>query len=119
MWLKRLFCHKHRTQGWELHVVIITLPVDVSIKKYPASIQKMFNRNCPNYLRNFIFQLKLPYYLCSVSLQNTPAYITQSHTSGISITACVQILHIQTMCIHLLFCITSLYEIQNLIPNHK
>lgn len=59
--------------------------------------KKMVNRNRPSHLRNFTFQTKLPHNSCRVSLQNTPVLcnITQLHTSGISITASVQVLYTQ------------------------
>lgn len=53
---KVAFCDKHRAQGWELCIAILSLPVDVPIKKHPASIQKMVNGNCPNHLRNSYFR---------------------------------------------------------------
>lgn len=72
--------------------------MDIPTQKHPTSMQKkMVNGNCPNNLRNFIFQKKLPHNFHSVSLQNTPVIynITQLHTSGISITESVQVLYTQ------------------------
>lgn len=83
---------------------------------------KEVSRHCPNSLRNFVFQV-LPHnfhiFLCA-SLQNTLSYIIQPYTSGIRITACIQILHIQTKyTISILYYFLVWRTAFNLIPNHK
>lgn len=106
-----MFCNKTLNRGMGIMYCHCNI-TSASFQKETSNVYtKMVKGNCLNHLRIFMFQIKLSWNFCSVSLQNTLAYIMQSHPSETDITACIHLSHTETMYFSLVLCITFSYDL--------